>query len=58
MDPSDTASIDHTATYLGDEMMIVAPHTGDVVRIALIYANGYFGATWVDAAVRGSVPGS
>jgi len=28
------------AMYLGDGMMIAAPHTGDVVKIERVYADG------------------
>lgn len=56
-DLSNVSSIDHMAMYLGAGMMIVAPHTGDVVKISKVYANGYFGATRVDPRVSGSVAG-
>ena len=56
-DLSNASSIDHMAMYLGAGLMIVAPHTGDVVRISKVYANGYFGATRVDPRVSGSVAG-
>ena len=56
-DLSKVSSIDHMAMYLGAGLMIVAPHTGDVVKISKVYANGYFGATRVDPRVSGSVAG-
>ncbi len=31
--------ISHVAIYLGDGLMVHAPHTGDVVRIAAVYAS-------------------
>ena len=29
--------ISHVALYLGDGLMVHAPHTGDVVRVASVY---------------------
>ena len=54
-DLSNVSTIDHMAMYLGAGLMIVAPHTGDVVKILKAYANGYFGATRVEPRVSGSV---
>ncbi len=56
-DPSNYASIEHMAMYLGNGLMIAAPHTGDVVKIERVYSTGYFGATRVDPAVSGRVDG-
>ena len=39
-DLSAAASIDHTAMYLADGMMIVTPHTGDGARVAVVYTEG------------------
>ena len=44
-DPNDPATIHHVAMYLGDGLMIAAPHTGDVVKIEPVYMDGFFGAT-------------
>jgi cell wall-associated NlpC family hydrolase len=41
----DPATIHHVAMYLGDGMMIAAPHTGTVVQIQPVYLDGYIGAT-------------
>ncbi|MGH8868707.1 MAG: NlpC/P60 family protein [Actinomycetes bacterium] len=41
---SDPGSIHHVAMYLGGGQMIHAPHTGDVVRVAAMYLDGYIGA--------------
>lgn len=41
----DPRSIHHEAMYLGDGMMIAAPHSGDVVKVQPVYASGFFGAT-------------
>jgi cell wall-associated NlpC family hydrolase len=32
----------HVGIYIGNGLMINAPHTGDVVRIASIPAHGYY----------------
>ncbi len=42
---SDPATIHHVGLYIGDGLMIEAPHTGAVVRIASINRSDYFGAT-------------
>jgi peptidoglycan DL-endopeptidase CwlO len=44
-DPADPTTIHHVAIYLGDGLMIAAPHTGDVVKIEPVYMDGFFGAT-------------
>ncbi len=44
-DVTNPASIHHVAIYVGDGWMIHAPHTGDVVRYAPVYLDGYIGAT-------------
>jgi cell wall-associated NlpC family hydrolase len=41
--PGDYRSIYHVALYLGNGMMIEAPHTGDVVKIIAVYPNDFFG---------------
>ena len=43
--PGNPATIHHVAIYLGDGLMIAAPHTGDVVKIEPVYMDGFFGAT-------------
>ncbi len=42
---NDPATIHHVALYVGNGWMIHAPHTGDVVRYAPMYLDGYIGAT-------------
>ena len=37
--------IHHVAIYLGDDQVLQAPQSGDVVRISRIWFTGYFGAT-------------
>ena len=44
-DTGDPTTIHHVAMYLGNGMMIAAPHTGDVVKIEPVYMDGYIGAT-------------
>jgi len=44
-DLSNPATIHHVALYLGNGLMIAAPHTGDVVKIEPVYLSGYIGAT-------------
>lgn len=56
-DLSNWQSIDHVGIYLGNGQMIVAPHSGDVVKIEAVYARGYFGATRVDPSISGHVSG-
>jgi len=43
--PRDPATIHHVGMYIGNGLMVHAPHTGDVVRIASIWRSGYAGAT-------------
>ncbi len=44
-DLGDAATIHHVGIYIGDGMMIEAPHTGGVVQTASINRPDYFGAT-------------
>jgi cell wall-associated NlpC family hydrolase len=44
-DVNDPTTIHHVALYLGGGFMLHAPHTGDVVRIARVYLDGFIGAT-------------
>ncbi|MFN8167930.1 MAG: NlpC/P60 family protein [Candidatus Nanopelagicales bacterium] len=41
---SNPGSIHHVALYLGHGLMAHSPHTGDHVRVAQVYLNGYIGA--------------
>ena len=45
LNTSDPATIHHVTIYLGDGMMIAAPHTGLNVQIQPVYLDGFFGAT-------------
>jgi cell wall-associated NlpC family hydrolase len=56
--PGDPATIHHVGLYLGNGLMVHAPHTGEVVRVASIWREGYVGATRiVPGVVRPGVPG-
>jgi peptidoglycan DL-endopeptidase CwlO len=46
-DTGDPATIHHVGMYIGNGLMVHAPHTGDVVRVASIWREGYIGATRV-----------
>ncbi len=46
-DLSDASTIHHVGLYIGDGLMIEAPHTGAFVRTASINRSGYFGGTRV-----------
>ena len=41
---SDPGSIHHVALYAGNDLMVAAPHSGDVVRVQPVYLDGYIGA--------------
>jgi cell wall-associated NlpC family hydrolase len=44
-DVTNPATIHHVTMYLGNGMMIAAPHTGTVVQIQPVYMPGFIGAT-------------
>lgn len=44
-DTSNPATIHHVTMYLGNGLMIAAPHTGTVVQIQPVYMQGFIGAT-------------
>src|SRR6266536_3340366 len=48
-DPAFPATIHHVGMYIGNGLMVHAPHTGDVVRVASIWRQGYAGAVRVVA---------
>ncbi len=48
-DPANPATIHHVGMYIGKGLMVHAPHTGDVVRVASIWRAGYAGAVRVVA---------
>jgi len=56
--PADPASIHHVGMYIGNGLMVHAPHTGDVVRVASIWRESYAGATRiVPGVVTPGLPG-
>jgi cell wall-associated NlpC family hydrolase len=44
-DPANPATIHHVAIYLGQGLMVHAPHTGALVRVDPLRPHGYAGAT-------------
>jgi cell wall-associated NlpC family hydrolase len=56
--PLDPATIHHVGMYIGNGLMVHAPHTGDVVRVASVWREGYVGATRiVPGVVTPGLPG-
>jgi peptidoglycan DL-endopeptidase CwlO len=56
--PGDPASIHHVGMYIGNGLMVHAPHTGDVVRVASIWRESYAGATRiVPGVITPGLPG-
>jgi cell wall-associated NlpC family hydrolase len=49
---SDPGTIHHVGMYIGKGLMVHAPHTGDVVRVASVWRDDYAGA--VRPAPKGS----
>jgi cell wall-associated NlpC family hydrolase len=54
-DPNLPSYIDHVAMYLGGGMMVVAPHTGDVVKVAKVPTQHLVGAIRVDPSTAAKV---
>jgi cell wall-associated NlpC family hydrolase len=52
LNTSDPATIHHVTMYLGQGMMLAAPHTGENVQIQPVYMDGFIGAVrpWATAA--------
>jgi cell wall-associated NlpC family hydrolase len=44
-DPADPSTIHHVAMYVGQGLMVHAPHTGALVRVDALRPSGYAGAT-------------
>jgi cell wall-associated NlpC family hydrolase len=56
--PLDPATIHHVGMYIGNGLMVHAPHSGDVVRVASVWREGYVGATRiVPGVVTPGLPG-
>jgi peptidoglycan DL-endopeptidase CwlO len=58
-DPANPATIHHVGLYIGNGLMVHAPHTGAVVAVASIWRQGYAGAVRVVPGVArpGAPPG-
>jgi cell wall-associated NlpC family hydrolase len=54
--PGDPGTIHHVGMYIGNGLMVHAPHTGDMVRVASVWREGYAGATRIVPGVI--TPGS
>lgn len=57
-DVNDPATIHHVALYIGNGLVLEAPHTGDVVKIARLWLSGYAGAVRVTSGAGGGLPGN
>src|SRR4029453_12610979 len=56
--PADPATIHHVGMYIGNGLMVHAPHTGAVVRVASIWRESYAGATRiVPGVITPGLPG-
>ncbi|HEX9546811.1 MAG TPA: C40 family peptidase, partial [Acidimicrobiales bacterium] len=56
-DPQDPTFIDHVAIYLGNLLMVVAPQTGEQVKVARVNTDHLVGAVRVDPATAARVGG-
>jgi cell wall-associated NlpC family hydrolase len=54
-DPTNPGYISHVAIYWGGGKMLVAPHTGDVVKFSTVYTKNLAGVVRVSPAVAGRV---
>lgn len=57
-DPSDPTFVDHMAIYLGNGMMVVAPHTGLDVEVVPVPTADFAGAVRVDPASAHTTSGA
>lgn len=55
--PADPSDVDHVAIYAGDGQMVVAPHTGDYVRVRPVPTSHLAGVVRVDPAMASQVGG-
>jgi peptidoglycan DL-endopeptidase CwlO len=56
--PANPSTIHHVGMYIGNGLMVHAPHTGDVVRVASIWRESYAGATRiVPGVITPGLPG-
>jgi hypothetical protein len=56
-DPTAPGRISHIALYLGGDKMLVAPRTGDVIKIQKVYFRGFRGAVRIDRRVAARLAG-
>jgi hypothetical protein len=56
-DPQDPTFIDHVAIYLGNLLMVVAPQTGEQVKVVRVNTDHLVGAVRVDPATAARVGG-
>ncbi len=54
-DPTDPGNIDHVAIYAGNNMMLVAPHTGDYVKYVPVPMTNMAGVVRVDPGIAGQI---
>jgi hypothetical protein len=54
-DPTDPGNIDHVAIYAGNNMMLVAPHTGDYVKYVQVPLTNLAGVVRVDPGIAGQL---
>jgi cell wall-associated NlpC family hydrolase len=52
-DVTNPSTIHHVALYVGNGLMIAAPHSGDVVKVQPVYLDGYIGANRPSAGISG-----
>lgn len=57
-DPAAPTDIDHVAIYLGNGLMVSAPHTGDVVHIAPVPGRNFRGIVRLDPRRASQVGGA
>lgn len=58
LDPTAPGYISHIAMYIGNGKMIVAPRTGDVIKISSVFFNGFKGAIRINPRVAARLAGS
>jgi peptidoglycan DL-endopeptidase CwlO len=54
-DPTDKGNIDHVAIYAGNNMMLVAPHTGDYVKYVPVPMTNMAGVVRVDPGISSQI---
>ena len=54
-DPTDPGNIDHVAIYAGNNMMLVAPHTGDYVKYVPVPMTNFAGVVRVDPGMAAQI---